>query len=142
MLFRSVSAAKSALGDTWAWPNFQISELACRCGGRFCDGAYWHAPGFLNRLQALRDSCGQALIITSAHRCPQWNAAVGGAPMSRHKTIAVDILLSRQERQQLRMLAEAIGFTGIGLARRFLHLDLRPRPAVWYYPGSFDLWQT
>ena len=41
----------------------------------------------------------------------------------------------------LRRYAAELGFSGFGLGRRFLHLDTRPSPAVWFYPGSKDLWQ-
>ena len=33
------------------------------------------------------------------------------------------------------------GFTGLGLARSFLHVDRRARPARWTYPGSKTLWK-
>ena len=140
-MFPSVASAEAALNDLWTWQNFEIAELACRCGGRFCAGAYWHAPDFLDRLQDLRDACGRPLVITSAHRCPQWNACVGGAARSRHKTIAVDIVLRGHDREVLLIHAQEIGFSGFGLARSFLHLDTRRRSRVWYYPGSRKLWQ-
>ncbi|MBO6688583.1 MAG: hypothetical protein JJ931_10905 [Henriciella sp.] len=142
MLYSSVSAARGALDYAWAWPNFEIAELACRCGQRFCNGAYWHAPDFLNQLQELRDRCGKPLVISSAHRCPQWNALVGGAPFLRHKQIAVDVRLSGHDRTGLRARAEQLGFTGFGLGRSFIHLDLRARRTVWYYSGSKHLWQN
>ncbi|MCR9196726.1 MAG: D-Ala-D-Ala carboxypeptidase family metallohydrolase [Hyphomonas sp.] len=141
-MFQTSSSAQSALSGVWRWPNFRISELACRCDGRFCAGAYWHAPDFLDRLQKLRDLCGRPLRVSSGHRCPQWNAAVGGAPLSRHKQIAVDILIHEHDRAALKAQAEAVGFTGFGLARHFIHLDLRARRTVWYYSGSKHLWQS
>ena len=124
------------------WPNFSVRELACRCGGRFCGGEYWHAPGFLDRLQALRDRVGHPLQVTSGHRCALWNAAIGGAPTSRHKQIAVDLALAGHDRQVIYAHARDCGFTGFGLARTFIHLDDRRVPAVWTYPGSKALWQT
>lgn len=142
MLFASVSAAVQALKAEWVWQNFSIAELACRCAGRFCNGAYWHDRAFLTRLQAVREEIGRPLLISSGHRCPQWNACVGGAPLSRHKTLAVDVLVRGHDRVSLRKAALKAGFNGIGLARSFLHLDRRRRGAVWYYPGSYDLWQT
>lgn len=122
--------------DAGRWPNFSPQELACRCGGRFCDGEYWDDAAFLDALQALRAAMGAPLIIRSGHRCAQWNAAVGGAPLSQHKTIAVDIGLEGHDRA--RLLAAAIdgGFTGIGLARGFMHLDRRARPARWFYGAA------
>lgn len=126
----------------WRWPHFSIPELACRCGGRFCAGEYWHDPDFLDALEALRARAGRALIVTSGHRCALWNAAVGGAPASQHKRLAVDIALAGHDRHALLEAAVSLGFTGLGLARTFLHLDRRARPARWFYRGSESLWQT
>lgn len=142
MLFPNPSKAEAALSRSWRWPNFSVAELACRCGGRFCRGEYWHAPDFLDRLQALRARIGQPLIVTSAHRCPQWNAFVGGAPLSQHKHIAVDLRLRGHNRSELKHHAEEVGFNGLGLARSFIHLDLRGQRTIWFYPGSKNLWQT
>ena len=136
MYFKSFFAAQDSLFATWRWPNFNLAELACRCGGRFCARAYWHDPNFLDRLQALRDMVGKPLQVSSAHRCALWNAAVGGAPLSQHKQIAVDLITEGHDRASLRSAAERCGFTGFGLARTFLHLDTRPVPAIWYYEGS------
>lgn len=126
----------------WRWAHFTRAELSCRCGGRFCDGEYVHDPEFLDALEALRAAAGRALVVRSGHRCAQWNALVGGAPLSMHRRIAVDIALAGHDRHTLRAQAERLGFTGIGLGIRFIHLDRRARPAVWYYPGSRTQWQT
>lgn len=142
MLFANLTEAELALGEMWRWPHFSMAELACRCGGRFCQTEYFHDAEFLDSLEALRAETGRALIINSGHRCGQWNAAVGGAPKSRHKQIAVDISLIAQDRFGLRDNAVTLGFTGIGMARTFLHLDRRPRPARWFYKGARELWVT
>lgn len=141
MLFADRSDAFHRIAD-WHWPHFSIAELACRCGGRFCAGEYWHDPDFLDALEALRAKAGRALVVTSGHRCALWNAAVGGAPASRHKRLAVDIALAGHDRHALLEAAVSLGFTGLGLARTFLHLDRRARPARWFYRGSEPLWQT
>ncbi|MEM9422931.1 MAG: D-Ala-D-Ala carboxypeptidase family metallohydrolase [Pseudomonadota bacterium] len=141
MLFRTAILVQRVLLEEWVWPHFSISELACRCGGRFCHAEYWHDPLFLDALEALRAEVGRPLIVTSGHRCDQWNAAVGGAPLSQHKTLAVDIALAGHDRHALRKAANEQGFTGQGLARSFLHLDRRARPAIWYYGRSNEAWQ-
>ena len=141
MHYASATLASGELRSVWRWPNFSVAELACRCGGRFCDRAYWHDPVFLDHLQALRDQIGKSLIVNSAHRCPQWNAFIGGAPRSQHKQIAVDIAISGHDRTELLRCSKALGFTGLGLAQTFLHLDRRCQPATWFYPGSEQLWQ-
>ena len=142
MLFKSEAAAQTVLRDAWHWPHFSIGELNCRCRGRFCAGQYWHDPPFLDALEALRAHVDQPLVINSGHRCAQWNGAVGGAALSRHKRLAVDVSLRGHDRHALLAAAEATGFRGLGLARSFLHLDRRARPATWFYNGSRHLWQT
>lgn len=140
MLFMTRRQALDALTPVWRWPHFSLGELACRCAGRFCAGEYWHAPEFLDALEGMRVAVGAPLVLTSGHRCPQWNAAVGGAPRSRHKTLAVDISLTGHDREVLKAAALRNGFTGLGLARSFLHVDRRARPTTWYYARSKALW--
>ena len=141
MLYPDLTTAQSALNATWQWPHFSIPELSCRCG-RYCAGAYWHDGAFLTALEALRASLSRPLIINSGHRCRRWNAAVGGAARSRHRTIAVDIDLTDQDRFAVKAAARALGFNGIGLGRNFIHLDRRSKPAEWFYAGSVTSWQT
>ena len=141
MLFESGDLAMAQLGPDWRWPHFSMAELSCHCAGRFCRGEYWHDPAFLDRLEAIRADLGKPLIINSAHRCRQWNACVGGAPLSRHKTLAADIALAGHDRFILRRAAQKAGFSGFGLARSFIHIDCRPVPAIWFYKGSRSLWQ-
>ena len=137
MLYRTAGAAP---WDAARWPNFRAHEFACKCGGRFCAGEYWHDPGFLDALQSVRNETGP-LIITSGHRCALWNAQVGGAPRSQHKTIAADIALAGHNRHQLLRSVKRAGFTGLGLAQTFLHVDRRARPATWFYGAkSRHLW--
>ena len=125
----------------WRWPHFMPRELACRCSGRFCRGAYWHDEAFLDALEALRADVGRPLVINSGHRCDLWNAYVGGAAHSMHKTIAVDIALAGQDRHALLAAAQRQGFTGFGLGRNFLHLDRRAVTARWFYSGSAASWR-
>lgn len=127
---------------TWRWPHFKPSELACRCGGKYCAGSYWHDETFLNALEGLRARVGRALVITSGHRCREWNREVGGAIHSRHLQVAVDISLTGHDRFAVLEAAKAEGFTGIGLATSFIHLDRRERPAQWYYKRSKQAWRT
>jgi hypothetical protein len=138
MLFEATPSPE-ALG--WRWPHFRPAELSCRCRGRYCAGEYWHDPGFLDALEALRGRVGRPVVITSGHRCRLWNAALGGAALSQHLSLAVDVALGGHDRWALLAAAEATGFTGIGLARGFIHLDRRRRPARWDYgPTARAAW--
>lgn len=48
----------------WRWPHFSPRELACRCGGHFCAGDYWHDEGFLDALEALRTAPGREFLAS------------------------------------------------------------------------------
>ncbi len=137
-------------GDAWRWSHFTARELACRCGGRHCDGEYFHAPAFLDSLERLRRTTG-ALTVNSGRRCALHNAAVGGAALSQHKVgIACDIALAGHDPVVLARSAAASGFRGLGFGRSFLHLDARVRPDGWrrawrvpngfHYPGARAAW--
>ena len=113
---------------------FSRKELECHCGCGKCD----MDDMFLERLDMLRNRRGSAIRINSAYRCSEHNADVGGVPNSAHtKGIAVDIsTLDGQEQYELMMIAFDMGFTGIGVANTFLHIDDKkesPRPNVWTY---------
>lgn len=107
----------------WRWQNFRPAEIACRG-----DGSIRLVPAALDRLQALRGAVDRPLRINSAYRSPLHNARVGGAPKSRHKIgDAFDISLNNiPDRDALRRAAEAVGFSGFGLYRTFLHVDCGP----------------
>lgn len=92
------------------------------------------------------------LIINSGHRSALHNAAIGGAPLSQHKKMAVDISLNGHDPGRLRRAAIEAGFLGIGLANTFIHVDLRrpiegrvfPRDRItqWFYgPASEEKWK-
>lgn len=112
--------------------NFSVAELTCQCGCGMVPTAE-----FISRLQALRDAWGSPLKVTSAARCKKHNAAVGGAPASKHVDgIAADITCTNGgERYKLLRLAYHLGFTGLGLHPQFLHLDIRPaaEAVTWFY---------
>lgn len=114
------------LFDHKRWPNFSQYEMACRhCGETY------HWPDFMDRLQAARDAVGLPFTILSAHRCALHNARVGGAPLSQHLRLAVDISIAGHDRGQLLMACRNAGFTGFGFYTSFLHIDLG-RQRQWF----------
>lgn len=100
---------------------------------------------FVARLDALRDSYGLPMTVTSGYRCPVHNQRVSttGAAGPHTTGKAVDIAVSGRNAYALLRLAYEYGFTGIGInqkgASRFVHLDTltdaagQPRPWVWSY---------
>ena len=93
---------------------------------------------FLLRLDEARERAGIPFIINSAYRTPEHNAKIGGKPNSSHlKGLAVDISVtnSRQRFIILNALID-VGFTRIGIADTFIHIDLdkeKSEKVVWTY---------
>jgi uncharacterized protein YcbK (DUF882 family) len=85
---------------------------------------------------------GRPIIINSGYRSPEYNSAIATTgPRGPHTTgQAADIkVLDSSTRFLLVTLAVECGFTGIGIAKTFIHLDdiLQnphiPRPMLWLY---------
>jgi len=94
------------------------------------------ADGFINQLEALRVRLGDPIFITSGFRCSNHNDAIGGHSRSYHlQGMAVDIAVA-DSKQRARIIFAAFeqGFTGIGIAPTFIHLDNRQSQAlIWLY---------
>ena len=93
---------------------------------------------FLLRLDEARERAGIPFIINSAYRTPEHNAKIGGKPNSSHlRGLAVDISVtnSRQRFIILNALLD-VGFTRIGIADTFIHIDLdneKSKEVIWTY---------
>lgn len=107
--------------------NFSRKEFQCKCGCKKIGSSPKFMDG-VKKLQQIRDKLGVPLVINSAHRCPKHNAAVGGAPQSRHKFgDAFDVAVPKGLTvDKLAALARTVGFTGIGryYKQNFVHMDL------------------
>lgn len=112
--------------DTRRWRNFKPSDFECPCCG---EEYYW--PEFLDILQAARELAGIPFKINSGHRCALHNARVGGAPLSQHLNLAVDISVYSHNRQKILTACRDAGFNGFGFYQNMLHVDLG-RPRFWY----------
>jgi hypothetical protein len=58
---------------------FNLTEGACRCGNHS-----YHIWSIMSNLDAVRESFGQAMTVTSGYRCPIHNATVSTATESQH----------------------------------------------------------
>jgi len=103
--------------------HFTDREMDCRCG---CQKTV--APELLVRLEVLRALIDKPLSVTSGARCETHNREVGGKQHSWHlKGLAVDIACPDSNlRIDIVRNAGKLGFNGIGIAKTFVHLDLRP----------------
>ena len=111
-------------------PNFTKAEMQCHhCG--LC----LMQDKFMETLQALRTDWGRSISVNSGYRCKIHNQAVGGKPSSQHlagNAADLDIShLSEEEKKTFIVLCRA-HFTGVGIARTFIHVDLGPK-REWVY---------
>ena len=91
---------------------------------------------FLLKLDALREHCGFPFVITSGYRSPDHPLeAVKEIPGTHAQGIAADIKITNSaHRYSLIKAALEHGFTGIGVAGDFIHLDIRSSlPVMWTY---------
>lgn len=112
--------------------DFFLHEFQCKDGSNLVK---LHSK-LLEKLQELRDTVGLPFNINSAYRTPEHNKAVGGTSNSEHtKGTAVDVSMRNQKIsiEEMRDLAEKVGFTGIGLYDTFIHLDIRNKKSRWDY---------
>jgi len=118
--------------DWSLYPSFSRAELACRETGE-CD----MVPAFMARLQRLRRELGEPLMVTSGYRSPRHSIeAAKRVPGTHAMGRAVDIAANGRLKFRILALAPSLGFTGIGVAASFIHLDDWdgvPRPNVWTY---------
>jgi uncharacterized protein YcbK (DUF882 family) len=91
---------------------------------------------FLDMLDSLRDVCGFPFVVTSGYRSPSHSIEkVKINPGTHAKGIATDIKITNGG-DRYTVVQEAIkaGFTGIGIAKDFIHLDIRTStPVIWTY---------
>lgn len=107
--------------DSARWPNFSPQEFSCRHCGEF-----WYAEEYFDAIQMVRDILGRPVRLFSAHRCWKHNANVGGAPLSEHKKIALDIGIALHNKARLLYALKQAGFSSFGFYGTFIHVDMRP----------------
>jgi uncharacterized protein YcbK (DUF882 family) len=117
--------------------HFRELEFACHCGCETPREAVKNLQRLcIEALEGVREDFGGPVVVVSGYRCPSHNRAVGGARRSQHLLgTAADIRPLDTDRLEEFVAAceravdryPSIG--GIGLYRRWVHLDIRPRPA-------------
>ncbi len=110
---------------------FKRSEFDCKHTG--LNGM---APEFLERLDRLRAACGFAFSITSGYRDTSHPNECRKAKGGTHtQGIAADIRITNgADRYMIVQNALLLGFTGIGVAKTFVHVDIRETtPVLWTY---------
>jgi uncharacterized protein YcbK (DUF882 family) len=115
------------------YKHFDISEFRCRETGENDMKAE-----FIHMLDELRERVNRPLVITSGFRSVH-HTAERNKPAEKKGThtrgIAADIAVSNGvDRMKIVKEALAMGFGGIGVARTFVHVDMRATtPVMWTY---------
>lgn len=94
------------------------------------------SESFLLKLDELRDKCGFAFKINSGYRDPSHPEEKKKPSPGQHcHGIAADVqALSGSHKFTIIKHALALGFTGIGVAKTYVHLDTRQgTPVIWCY---------
>lgn len=110
---------------------FKLSEFDCHYTGK-----NRMDPEFLEKLDNLRASCGFSFVVTSGYRDKEHPVEEAKETPGTHNLgIAADIKVTNGS-QRFTLVQKALeqGFTGIGVARDFVHLDTRgTTPVMWTY---------
>ena len=111
---------------------FKLSDFDCQeTGENEMDIA------FIRKLDHLRDVCGFPFYVTSGYRSPNHSLErIKPTPGTHARGIACDIAVSGgRQRMQIVRHACALGFVGIGVAKGFVHVDMRDdhKPVMWCY---------
>ena len=92
---------------------------------------------FLEKLDKLRHCCGFPFVITSGYRHPTMHPIERKkeVPGTHAQGIAADIKITNAaDRLKVVYAALELGFTGIGVASDFVHVDTRgTTPVMWTY---------
>lgn len=113
--------------------HFSRNELACKCGCNRIGGYPINLKRLLSCLERMTEFAGTKPVITSAYRCAEHNAEVGGVKNSYHcRDMAADLYIPGINLNQIARLARKSGFTGIGkyVQKGFVHCDIGP-PRSW-----------
>lgn len=95
-------------------------------------------PGFLEKLDKARELAGISFVIASGYRTRSHNKKVGGVKDSSHcRGYAADIRVKNStSRYKIIQALLAAGFTRIGVAATFIHVDNDPdkvEHVLWTY---------
>jgi Uncharacterized protein conserved in bacteria len=112
-------------GEGQAFKKFKSSDFECKCGNCVLQAIESELVDKLEQLDV-------KIVINSGFRCYYHNRSVGGKEHSNHlKCLAADIYSPDVQ----------FGFFGkvkplfkrIGVGKNFLHVDIEPGEAIWYY---------
>jgi zinc D-Ala-D-Ala carboxypeptidase len=143
-----VSSTPEVIDEYYRWdkgqdlalsPYFSSREMSCHCSYPDCK-KQMISKSLIGKLGTIRKEIGQPLIVTSAYRCTKYQEFLRAA--------GVNTVVAKLSQHELGNAADVVpkdgkmeGFEGvcskefdsIGLAKSFLHLDLRIGKRRWIY---------
>lgn len=114
-----------------SYKYFTYDEFACQETGE-----NETQDRFIRRLDILREKCGFPLVINSGYRSPNHSIEAAKPTPGQHSSGRCADIRARNARDKyvILMFAMEMGFTGIGVAKDFVHIDERSGPGVcWTY---------
>lgn len=110
-------------------PHFSRAEFKCNCGK--CDSDTVDAE-LLAILEGIRTHFDRPVIVSSSHRCAEFNREVGGSRKSQHLYgRAADIVVQGIPAYLVQEFCEQLGVPGLGSYESFTHIDTRSGSARW-----------
>ena len=112
------------------YAHFNKSEFDCKETGE-----NEMQSEFLDRLSLLRIKFAKPMFITSGYRSVNHSVErKKERPGTHTHGIACDIRVSGFDKYRLVKMAFEQGFSGVGIAKSFVHLDIsKTRKAIWSY---------
>ena len=110
---------------------FKLSDFDCQETGE-----NHMSEEFIHKLDELRAACGFPFYITSGYRSEKHSIeSKKSKPGTHAQGIAADIAVNGgSQRFTIVKNALAMGFTGVGVAPGFIHVDVRKTtPVMWKY---------
>ena len=118
--------------------NFNKSEFESKDGSDMPNEVFYNIQKVSNQLQFLRDYLGRSIVVNSAYRSPEHNAAIGGVKNSQHvlgkaSDIVVNGLSTTEVYNAIEELINKGDMLqgGLGLYNSFVHYDIRGTKARW-----------
>ena len=122
---------RESRGLVMEFKYFELSDFDCQeTGENEMD------EQFIHRLDDLREACGFPFVVTSGFRSNEHSLEkVKSKPGQHCKGIAADIRVNNGvERYAIVNHALRLGFNGVGVAKSFVHVDVRTtEPVIWSY---------
>lgn len=112
---------------------FKPEDFTCKC---VC-GQYRADPQFVERLDHARAIAGIPFVVSSGYRCQNHPESLKNPSSSHIKGCAVDLsVCNDRERYLILNALIKAGFTRIGIAKNFIHVDSDPEKSgmvTWVY---------